>query len=195
MIRAPEFCELNLVGWALSWMDTKPSSPRAQFARRGQRSDQVLRTLKTLPHRFVKHCPNSTSPPARRQNEAPNSAKSSRRLGSVTRSPSGTYSLALANRSAAPFSTVWQLSSRLPPESRAMAFLASIKRCWICGGTSWGWETLRCGALGNAPGLKPKAGEPRLGQNDRLGSASQELLTVVHFTKLARKAPDFRPGI
>ena len=96
---------------------------------------------------------------ASRKSAAPNSAKIQRSLASATRSPSGICSLASANRSAVPFTTVWPRLFRLLRELRARAFCTSTKICWTPGGTSWASATFPCGARGSVPGLKPKADE------------------------------------
>src|SRR5208282_3481728 len=188
-IRAPDFSERNSAGLVSSWMVTKPSSRRAPFAQRGPRWGQELRTLMTLPHPSAMLCPSLTLPRPLRKNAAPNSTRYLRSPASVTRSPCGIFSLALTNRSAVLFMTAWQRSFRLPRESRATAFCASIRGCWICGGTSWASATFRCGALGSAPGLKTKAEEfladaGPINENSSLLYAAQQLLTVARFTEL-----------
>ena len=81
------------------------------------------------------------------------------KLASETPSPSGIFSLASKNPSAALSTIAWQRSSPHPPPSPVMAFCASIKTCWIPGGINWASATCPSGALGNAPGLKTNPAE------------------------------------
>src|SRR5579859_7637467 len=155
-IRARDFFAQLLDGLVLSWTAMKLSSPQGQFAQQDRKLGQARLILKTLPHRFARHCQNLILLPTRQKSGARNSARYWRNPARATRSPSGIFSLALTYRTAAASMTGWQRSFRLPPESLAMAFCGSTKTCSTCGGTNWTWETSPCATHRNMHGLKVK---------------------------------------